>query len=165
MSLKTTYAAPAILTAAALCAALFVPLSSVQAEEKAAAPAARAIAEYELSKAVAAASREWREAFNRGDAAAAAAMYEEDAVMVAAPFGTFTGRAEIQAFWEGLVQGGYDDIIYRNTQTVVAGDLTSAVVSADWAMNNAHGVITHELWVLQPDGTARLREDHFEVAQ
>ncbi|ESA32587.1 hypothetical protein N836_25055 [Leptolyngbya sp. Heron Island J] len=30
-------------------------------------------------------------------------------------------------------------------------------------MNKAHGVIHKELWVLQVDGTAKLREDIFEA--
>ncbi len=30
-------------------------------------------------------------------------------------------------------------------------------------MNKASGVIHKELWVLQPDGTAKLREDYFEA--
>lgn len=125
----------------------------------------RAVSEFKLSMAVATASRQWREAFNSGDAAGAAAMYEEDAVMVAEPFGTFEGREAIQAFWTQLVEGGFDDVIYFNTTTVVSQDLTAAVVSADWRMNNANGIITKELWALQPDGTALLREDHFQVAQ
>ncbi|WP_298938377.1 nuclear transport factor 2 family protein [uncultured Ruegeria sp.] len=125
----------------------------------------RAATEFELSTAVATASRQWRDAFNAGDAAGAAAMYEEDAIMVAKPFGTFKGRSEIEAFWAQLVEGGFDDVIYFNTTTVVSQDLSTAQVSADWKMNSAHGTITKELWALQSDGTALLREDHFEVAQ
>ncbi|MDX8355337.1 nuclear transport factor 2 family protein [Cognatiyoonia sp. IB215182] len=125
----------------------------------------RAASEYELSTAVAIASRQWRDAFNAGDAAGAAAMYEEDAIMVAEPFGTFEGREAIEAFWTQLIEDGFDDIVYANTTTVVSHDLTTAEVSASWRMNNAHGVITRELWALQSDGIALLREDHFEVAQ
>lgn len=126
----------------------------------------RAANEYELTTAVAKASRAWRDAFNEGDAAAAAALYEEDAVMVATPLGTYEGRSEIEAFWADIIANGFDDVIYSNTvTTVVDQTLTSARVSADWRMNNAHGIITNELWVLQPDGRALLREDHFEIAQ
>lgn len=148
------------LAAAGVAVATLMPLTA-QAEEA----ATRAATEFELSMAVATASRQWRDAFNSGDAAGAAAMYEEDAVMVAEPFGTFEGREAIQAFWTQLVEGGFDDVVYFNTTTVVSQDLTSAVVSADWRMNNANGIITKELWALQPDGTALLREDHFQVAQ
>ncbi|MGI9553444.1 MAG: isochorismatase, partial [Thermodesulfobacteriota bacterium] len=42
------------------------------------------------------ASAEWKSAFNSGNAAGCAAQYEENAVMHARPFGTFTGTAEIQ---------------------------------------------------------------------
>ena len=125
----------------------------------------RATSEFELSTAVATASKKWRDAFNAGDAEGAAAMYEEDAIMIAKPFGTFEGREAIQAFWAQLVEGGYDDVIYYNTTTLVSRDLSNARVSADWKMNNAQGIITNELWALQPDGTALLREDHFEVMQ
>ncbi|WP_298958258.1 nuclear transport factor 2 family protein [uncultured Roseibium sp.] len=126
----------------------------------------RAASEYELSTAVAKASRAWRDAFNAGDAAAAAALYEEDAVMVAKPFGTFKGRAAIEGFWTKLIEDGFDDVVYFNTSTtIVDKGLTSARVAADWQMNNAQGIITNEHWVLQPDGSVLLREDHFEVAQ
>jgi uncharacterized protein (TIGR02246 family) len=126
----------------------------------------RATAEYELNIAIAKSSLAWRDAFNAGDAAAAAALYEEDAIMVAKPFGTFRGRQAIQAFWTDLIQKGFDDVVYYRTQTsIIDKTLKSARVSADWEMNNAKGIITNETWVLQPDGTALLREDHFEVDQ
>ncbi|QFT33124.1 SnoaL-like domain protein [Labrenzia sp. THAF82] len=126
----------------------------------------RAASEYELSTAVAKASRAWRDAFNAGDATAAAALYEEDAIMVAKPFGTFKGRDAIEAFWTKLIEDGFDDVVYFNTSTtIVDKSLTSARVAADWKMNNAQGIITNEHWVLQPDGSVLLREDHFEVAQ
>ena len=143
----------------ALAASLSNPALAQEAET-------RAANEYELITAVAAASRAWRDAFNAGDAAAAAALYEEDAVMVVTPFGTYEGREAIEAFWTDIIASGLDDVIYSNTVTTVLDQsLTSARVSADWRMNKAHGVITNELWVLQPDGRVLLREDHFEIAQ
>ena len=50
------------------------------------------------------ASEKWKEAFNSGNAAGCASQYEADAIMTAKPFGTFTGREEIQAFWQQLVE-------------------------------------------------------------
>jgi uncharacterized protein (TIGR02246 family) len=44
------------------------------------------------------------EAFARGDAAALAAMYTEDAYLLPAGAGMVQGRPAIQAFWGGLVQ-------------------------------------------------------------
>ncbi|WP_107498571.1 nuclear transport factor 2 family protein [Thalassobius sp. I31.1] len=105
---------------------------------------------------------EWKTAFNSGNGAGCAACYEEDAVMTAAPFGTFRGRAEIQAFWDDLVSKGFADVAYTDAKVEVLNE-NEAVISASWTMNNAHGIITRELWVMQPDGQALLREDNFEA--
>ena len=115
-----------------------------------------------LLNAVRVASAKWRAAFNDGDAAGCAAAYEQDAVMEAKPFGTFTGRAAIQAFWDKIIADGFAAVEYLEPDIRVV-DNSSAVLSAKWRMNKAHGVITKELWVLQGDGTAMLREDAFEV--
>ena len=120
--------------------------------------------DYQLQIAVAKASKAWKDAFNSGDAKAATAMYEEGAVMHVKPFGTFTGKAEIFTFWSDLIDKGFNDVIYANTVTKTI-DQKSASIAADWSMNHAKGIITKELWVLQPDGRALLREDHFEVVQ
>jgi hypothetical protein len=102
------------------------------------------------------------ESFNTGNAAGCAAAYEETAVMNAKPFGTFTGRAEIEAFCTKIIADGFPDVAYIEPDLNVI-DENSAVLTSKWKMNNAHRVITNELWVLQADGTALLREDDFEV--
>ena len=112
--------------------------------------------------AVNAASARWKHAFNSGNAAGCAEQYEDDAVMKATPFGTFTGHAEIRAFWQKLIDDGFSDVDYINPKIEVI-DATAAVLTSDWKMNKAFGVITKELWILQPDGTAKLREDDFEA--
>jgi len=116
------------------------------------------------------ASAAWKAHFNAGDAAGCAACYEEDAIMVAAPFGTFTGRAEIEAFWTNLIADGFTGIEYLDPNIEQLDD-NSAVLTSKWKMNKAHGIITRELWVLQSvppeagnqEATALLREDHFEA--
>jgi uncharacterized protein (TIGR02246 family) len=120
--------------------------------------------DHSIFTAVAEASRRWKEAFNSGNAEAAANLYEDDAVMVVKPFGKFTGREEILAFWTNLVAQGFKDVLYVDTKAEIIND-KSARLSAQWKMNKAHGVITNETWVIQPDGRALLREDHFEVAE
>lgn len=115
-----------------------------------------------IEQAVRAGSERWKSAFNAGDADGCASCYEPNATMVAAPFGTFVGRDAIEAFWAKLIADGYTGVDYIDPNITVVDD-RSAVLSASWKMNNAHGVITRELWVLQNDGTALLREDHFEA--
>ena len=50
------------------------------------------------------ASEQWKSAFNSGDAAGCASQYEKAAVMNARPFGAFNGTAEIQEFWQKLIE-------------------------------------------------------------
>ena len=113
-----------------------------------------------LLKAVTEASERWKNAFNSGDAAGCAAQYELNAVMHAKPFGTFNGTNEIQTFWRQLVDDGFAEVEYVEPKLEVLDD-ESVLLTARWKMNKACGVIHRELWVLQPDGTARLREDDF----
>ena len=110
------------------------------------------------------ASSKWKAAFNRGDAAGCAAQYESSAVMQAKPFGTFYGTSEIHTFWQQLIDDGFANVKYVNSQVKII-DETSAVLTSDWIMNKASGVIYRELWVLQADGTAKLREDNFEATK
>ena len=108
------------------------------------------------------ASERWQSAFNSGDGAACAAQYEQTAIMHARPFGTFTGTTEIQSFWEKLIADGFSDIEYLEPHIEVV-DSAQAILTSRWQMNKASGVIHKELWVMQADGTAKLREDDFEA--
>lgn len=153
-----------IVAAATLMSALALAHTSGHAAPRALEAETKAADDMAVQVAVATASKAWKDAFNAGNAAGAAALYEENAVMVVEPFGTFAGKDQILAFWTDIVSKGFDDVIYTNTVTTVL-DGQSARVAADWTMNNASGIITNELWVVQPDGRALLREDHFEIAQ
>lgn len=104
----------------------------------------------------------WQRAFNQQDAAGCAAQYQADAVMDARPFGTFTGREQIQAFWQKIIDDGFKDVQYTDVVwEQVAKD--SFVLTSSWTMNKAFGVVHRELWQVQEDGLARLVEDDFEV--
>lgn len=116
----------------------------------------------QVLQAVNIASGKWKAAFNRGDYVDCAAQYEVDAVMNAMPFGQFKGREAIQAFWQQLLEDGFTDVDYVEPSIEVL-DENSAVLRSGWKMNKAAGVITNELWVMQSDGTAKLREDDFEA--
>ena len=91
-------------------------------------------------KAVEIGTAAWKTAFNTGNAAGCASHYEDDAIMRADPFGTFTGTAEIQAFWQNLMEGGYADVNYIEPQIEVI-DASSARLTSAWTMNKAAGVI------------------------
>lgn len=108
------------------------------------------------------ASKQWKSAFNSGDAAGCSAQYEKTALMHARPFGTFTGTAEIQGFWQKLIDDGFSEVEYLDPKIEVI-DESSAVLTSGWKMNKAQGVIHKELWMVQEDGTAKLREDDFEA--
>lgn len=113
-------------------------------------------------QAVTEASERWKRAFNAGNAAECAAQYERSAIMKAEPFGTFEGIEDIQAFWQQLVDDGFCDVEYLDPKIEVI-DQNSAVLASGWKMNKAQGVIHEELWVIQEDGSAKLRKDHFEA--
>ncbi len=108
------------------------------------------------------ASSKWKAAFNSGDYVGCAQQYEAGAVMNAMPFGQFKGREAIQGFWQQLIADGFSDVDYVEPSIEVISE-TSAILKSGWKMNKAGGVITNELWVLQSDGSAKLREDDFEA--
>lgn len=108
------------------------------------------------------ASEKWKSFFNQRDAAGCASMYEEDAEMIAKPFGSYKGRREIEAFWRDIIDQGLSGVAYVDP-VIEQVDETSTVLTSGWKMNKAQGVISRELWVLQPDGSMLLREDHFEA--
>ena len=115
-----------------------------------------------LLEAVNKASTQWQSAFNSGDAVGCAAQYEENAIMEAKPFGTFVGTDNIKGFWQKIIDDGFADVEYLEP-TIEAIDEKSAILTAGWRMNKAKGIIHKELWVLQKNGQAKLREDYFEV--
>jgi ketosteroid isomerase-like protein len=108
------------------------------------------------------ASERWKNSFNSGDAADCAAQYEQEAVMHARPFGTFTGIDAIRGFWQKLIEDGFKEVDYIEPQIEEIDD-KSALLTSKWQMNNASGVIHKELWIIQGDGEAKLREDDFEA--
>ena len=72
--------------------------------------------------------------------------------------------AAIKEFWQKLIDDGFSDVEYLDPRIKVVDASTAELVSG-WKMNKASGVIHKELWVLQKDGTAKLREDEFEAKE
>ena len=110
------------------------------------------------------ASKKWQQYFNEGNAKGCTSMYEEQATMHAKPFGHYQGHNEIQGFWQHLIEQGFSEICYIQPKIEVIDDMTT-ILSSQWTMNHAQGVITKELWVLQENGDMLLREDNFEALQ
>ncbi|MDO6498658.1 nuclear transport factor 2 family protein [Photobacterium sanguinicancri] len=104
----------------------------------------------------------WKLAFNQQNAADCAEQYSQDAVMDARPFGRFEGREAIQAFWENIMEQGFNDVDYTDV-TWEKVDEKNYILTAKWTMNKAFGAVHHELWQVQKDGVARLITDDFEV--
>ncbi len=104
----------------------------------------------------------WQAAFNQQDAAGCAGQYTEDSVMDARPFGTFTGRTEIQAFWQGIIDQGYRDVEYSDVKWQQA-EGQGYILTSSWTMNKAFGVVHKEHWIVEKDGKARLISDDFEI--
>lgn len=108
------------------------------------------------------ASEQWKTFFNQGNAEGCASMYTEDSRMEAKPFGVYEGREQVEAFWQNIIEQGLTGVNYIEPKIELV-DERSTVLTSRWSMNNAEGVITRELWVLQDDGNMRLHEDHFEA--
>ncbi|WP_133406190.1 YybH family protein [Parashewanella tropica] len=105
----------------------------------------------------------WQTAFNNQDAAGCAAQYQQDTVMEALPFGTFTGREEIQAFWQNIIDQGFKDVDYTEVTWTPEENGNGYILASKWTMNKAFGVVHREHWVIDSDGKARLASDKFEV--
>lgn len=63
-----------------------------------------------------AANVKWETAFNKGDAAAVAQLYTEQATALPPGAAMAKGRAAIQAFWKGAIDAGYKNITLKALQ-------------------------------------------------
>jgi uncharacterized protein (TIGR02246 family) len=63
-----------------------------------------------------AANAKWEAAFNKGDAAAVAQLYTEQATVLPPGAAMAKGRAAIQAVWKGAIDAGYKNITLKALQ-------------------------------------------------
>ena len=77
----------------------------------------------EVRTAVEAANRAFIAAFLRGDAAAVAALYTEDAKVIAPGSDVASGRVAIRALWQKVIDGGVKDLTLSTGTVESAGDL------------------------------------------
>ncbi len=104
----------------------------------------------------------WQKAFNKQDAAGCAAQYIQDATMEARPMGAFNGRSEIQVFWQNIMDQGFKEVEYSDVNWQKEGD-DGYILTSNWTMNKAFGVVHREHWQVQADGKALLISDLFEI--
>ncbi|MEH6453459.1 MAG: nuclear transport factor 2 family protein [Psychromonas sp.] len=104
----------------------------------------------------------WQLAFNNQDAKGCAAQYSEDCIMEAKPLGIFKGREQILACWQNIIDQGFADVQYSNVEWQQAED-EGYILTSNWKMNKAFGVVHKEHWVIEQDGKARLKSDSFEI--
>lgn len=104
----------------------------------------------------------WQKAFNNQDAAGCAAQYTEDCIMEAKPLGVFKGREEILGCWKNIIDQGFANVEYSNVKWEAAED-GGYILTSNWEMNKAFGVVHREHWIVEQDGKARLKSDSFEI--
>ena len=82
---------------------------------------------------------EFEAAFNRGDMAALAALYTEDATLLPPDSGAIAGRPGIQQFWQGVRDSGVTRVALRPQQVEASGDMAAEVATADLTAESGTG--------------------------
>jgi uncharacterized protein (TIGR02246 family) len=96
----------------------------------------------EIREAIAAANRGFLEAFARGDAAGAAAVYTEDAAILPPNGETMNGRAAIQGFWQGALDMGLRGATLETTELDIYP--TAAVEVGKYTLSVAGGQVVDQ---------------------
>ena len=93
----------------------------------------------EDSRAIEAASAQWVDAFNQGDAAALAALYTEEAKLLPPNSQMIVGREGIQAFFQGSFDAGEADVQLTVIELSVSGDIAHVVGKYTFTMQPEEG--------------------------
>jgi ketosteroid isomerase-like protein len=87
--------------------------------------AARGARAEDVRAAIEASNRAFVGGFLRGDSAALAGLYAEDAKVIAPGAPVAAGHAAIAAFWKGVIDSGVKDVKLTTLDVEAAGDLAS----------------------------------------
>ena len=105
------------------------------------------------------------QACNRGDGAAVATHYAEDAAVFPPDAPRVDGRANIQGFWQGAIKAGLRDLTLKAVEVHGTGDMAYEVGEVSYSAPDSSGqrkTATGKyivVWKKQQDGTWRLYRD------
>lgn len=121
---------------------------------------ARASLAEDVRAAIEAGNRAFVAAFKRGDAAALAQLYTEDAKVIAPGEPVARGRAAIAAAWQKSIDAGFRDLALDTAEVDASGELASEtgtvrLVARDGSVTSARYVVVWKrdggLWKLHRD--------------
>jgi uncharacterized protein (TIGR02246 family) len=104
-------------------------------------------------------------AFNNGDATAVAARYTEDGALLPPDGKRVDGRAAIEAFWKGAIDGGLKNLTLKTVEVDERGDLAYEVGDLSLDAPGEGGAMTTVrgkyvvVWKKDGDGMWRLHRD------
>jgi uncharacterized protein (TIGR02246 family) len=105
-----------------LVCALALSISACQAVRPEAAVMAQSVSDEGAVEAARAASAQFAPVYGQGDAAAVAALYTQDGMILAPSSEIVTGHDNIQAFWQGAMDSGVTELEIVNEEMEVRGD-------------------------------------------
>jgi uncharacterized protein (TIGR02246 family) len=144
----------------------FLLLSACAAQQLSTNPRAAQAVRAEIEQA----NARFTEAFNRGDAAALAAMYDTGAVVLAPNAPPMRGRQNIEALWAGGRQQGFRTLNLVVNSVEVIGNHAIELGSYTLVIQPAgQGEMTDRgkymvLWKRQSDGSWKLYRDMFNTS-
>ncbi len=108
------------------------------------------------------------EAFNQGDAAAVAALYTEDALVLPPNAEMVEGPDAIEAFWRGVMQTGVEDVSLKTLSLHAAGRV--AVEVGTYSLSIAPAGLTDSgkyvvVWKQEEGGAWKLQTDIWNSSQ
>jgi len=90
-----------------------------------------------------AANAKWMEAVNKGDAAAVGQLYTEQATALPPGAPIAKGRAAVQAFWAGAIQGGVKNVTLKTLQIDAFGNAAREIGTFGLDTPNAQKQTVH----------------------